>query len=1061
MTRRAVRLSVLAAAMLGAASLLPQTALAQAVSFIARRDLQTGPGPQFVTTADLDRDGVPDLVVANSGAGTVTVLLGRGDGSFRPPRDFAVGAGPYSVAVGDFDGDGRLDLAVANNDAGTVSVLLGNGDGTFGPARDFAAGTNPRSVVAGDFNHDGVQDLVVADYGANAVSVLLGNGDGTFRAPASVAVGTNPFAVSVGDLNGDGVPDVAVANFGSNSVSILLGIGDGTFQPARNTVVGSGPQSVAIGDLNRDGRPDLVVANSTSGSVSVLLGNGDGTFRPSLTFAAGSGPTSVAIAEIDGDGFPDLAVSDYADNAVSVLLGNGDGSFRAARAFGTGSVPQSVVVGDFNGDGVPDLAVANLRSNTASVLFGNGDGTVDVAPAAGAGNSPASVAVGDFNGDGMADLAVANYGSSTVSVLLGDGHGFFQPARDFAAGSSPFFVAAADFNHDGVLDLAVADYGANAVAVLLGNGDGTFQPPVTYATDTNPTFVAVGDVNGDGVPDLAVANSNSSTVSVLLGNGDGTFQPARQLFSGYGPSSIAVGDFNADGRLDLAATAYYSGKIVLFLGNGDGTFQSPQAFTVDSPTGSGPWYVVTGDFDGDGRLDLAVANYQQAGPPGGVVSTVSVLLGNGDGTFRAPQSYGVGGGPVAIALGDFNHDGIPDLAVANHGSNYNSILSVSVLRGNGDGTFQAAQTFGAGSGPNSVTVGDFNRDGVDDLVAANFGSSTVSVLINDTLVQKTATPTFTPAAGTYVGPVTVTLGDTTSGATIYYTTDGSTPTSSSTRYTGPVVVTQTMTVKAIATAGAMLDSDVGSAAYTILIPVAPPTFSPAGGAYVGPQTVTLGDSTSGAAIYYTTDGSTPTSSSTRYTGPITVARSTTLRAMATASGMADSSVASASYTIKAAAPTFGVPAGTYDQPQTVSLGDATGGATIYYTTDGSTPTTASARYTGPISVTRSMTIRAMAAATGMVDSDVAGATYTLQAATPTFDPPSGTYVLPQFVSISDASPGTTIYYTTDGSTPTTTSARYTGPILVVLKTTIRAIAVAPGWSPSNVASATYSNLGGL
>jgi hypothetical protein len=226
--------------------------------------------------------------------------------------------------------------------------------------------------------------------------------------------------------------------------------------------------------------------------------------------------------------------------------------------------------------------------------------------------------------------------------------------------------------------------------------------------------------------------------------------------------------------------------------------------------------------------------------------------------------------------------------------------------------------------------------------------------------------------------------------------------------------------------------------------------------------VTLTDGTAGATIYYTTDGSTPTTSSAAYTGPITVTQTTTIKAMAGAPGYTTSAVASATYTIQVATPTFSVPAGTYSQPRSVALGDTTSGATIYYTTDGSTPTTSSAAYTGPIAVTQTTTIKAMAANPGMANSTVATATYTLQAATPTFSPAGGSYILPQLVSISDSSPGVTIYYTTDGSTPTTSSTRYTGGgILVVLTTTIKAIAVAPGWSQSPVASATYTGLLGL
>jgi hypothetical protein len=172
----------------------------------------------------------------------------------------------------------------------------------------------------------------------------------------------------------------------------------------------------------------------------------------------------------------------------------------------------------------------------------------------------------------------------------------------------------------------------------------------------------------------------------------------------------------------------------------------------------------------------------------------------------------------------------------------------------------------------------------------------------------------------------------------------------------------------------------------------------------------------------------------------------------------DSGVATAIYTIRVTTPTFGLAAGTFNTPQTVPLSDATSGATIYYTTDGSTPTTSSAQYSGPISVTRTMTIRAIAAKSGMANSSEASATYTLQAATPTFNPPSGSYLLPVTVSISDASPGVTIYYTTNGTTPTTSSTQYTGPFLILTTTTVKAIAVAPGWSQSAVATAVYNLL---
>jgi hypothetical protein len=258
-----------------------------------------------------------------------------------------------------------------------------------------------------------------------------------------------------------------------------------------------------------------------------------------------------------------------------------------------------VAVGDFNRDGVPDPAVANaMDPGTVSVLLGNGEGTFRSAVNYAVGGPPHSVAVGDFNGDGIPDLAVAT-DFHTVSVLLGNGDGTFQPAVNYATAFIPVYVAVADFRHNGIIDLVVADEATDPgmVTVLLGNGDGTFWPAVNYATGgVNPMSVAVGDLNGDGIPDLAVVNADSDNVSVLLGNGDGTFQAAVSYAAGVRPVSVAVGDFNGDGTLDLAVAGgpFYDGTVSVLFGNGDGTFHSAVNYAV----GVKPISVAVGDFPG-------------------------------------------------------------------------------------------------------------------------------------------------------------------------------------------------------------------------------------------------------------------------------------------------------------------------------------------------------------------------------------------------------------------------------------------------------------------------------
>jgi len=682
-----------------------------------------GRHPTSVTAGDFNGDGNLDLAVTNDSSNNVSVLLGNGDGTFRAAANYDVGFFPNSVTSGDFNGDGKPDLAVANQGSNNVSVLLGNGDGTFQAAVSYPAGSNPVSVTSGDFNGDGKPDLAVASAGSDLVNVLLGNGDGTFQAAVSYPAGSLPFSVTSGDFNGDGKPDLAVANASSNNVSILLGNGDGTFQAAVSYGVATNPRSVTSGDFNGDGKLDLVTANAYGNNVSILLGNGDGTFQAAVNYDVDFWPLSVTSGDFNGDGKPDLAVANQGSNNVSVLLGNGDGTFQAALSYG-GRTPFSVVSGDFNGDGKPDLAVANRGSNNVSVLLGNGDGTF-LAPASYlAGSNPVSVVSADFNGDGKPDLAVVNNGSNTVSVLLGNGNGTFQAAVSYSVGSAlPVSVTSGDFNGDGKLDLAVALQATDRVSVLLGNGDGTFQAAVPYAVGSGPLSVASGDFNGDGFLDLATANRTN--VSVLLGNGDGTFQPAV----GYGtdPSrrSVTIADFNGDGKLDLALAGGTNpgtndNSVNVLLGNGDGTFQAAVSY---HQTGSVLFSVTSGDFNGDGKLDLVAANgsWDTFAPEG----SVSVLLGNGDGTFQAAVNYAVGFLPLSVMSGDFNGDGKLDLAVANQKSN-----SVSVLLGNGDGTFRVAVSYSAGTAPASVTSGDFNGDGKLDLVTANAYGNNVSILLD-------------------------------------------------------------------------------------------------------------------------------------------------------------------------------------------------------------------------------------------------------------------------------------------------------------------------------------------
>jgi hypothetical protein len=414
-----------------------------------------------------------------------------------------------------------------------------------------------------------------------------------------------------------------------------------------------------------------------------------------------------------------------------VLLGNGDGTFQTPQLFANIELySQFVVAGELNGDGRLDFVMQH--GNSISVRLSNGDGTFLEAPRYAAGSYPTSVAVADFNRDGVLDLAVTDvnsYLNARVFVLLGYADGTFGVASAFSVGGNPTAVAAADLNGDAIPDLAVVDSGNGNtfgdISILIGNGDGTFQAAQTFSTGKYPSGIVVTDFNLDGVLDLAVANRDSDTISVLLGNGDGTFQTALTGPAGVYPHALASGDFDGDGIPDLAVANEHN--IYVMRGFANGGFTIVQVLAQDT----NPLTLAIDDVNADGKLDLLIGGgYPREG--------VSVSLGNGDGTFQeSAQTFAAGDYPASLAVGDFNHDGRLDVAAANRFSD-----DVSLLAGNGDGTFQPALTFRAGLSPISAAAGDFNHDGKLDLVVANYRGTSVSVLINDTAVVNTVIVTY-------------------------------------------------------------------------------------------------------------------------------------------------------------------------------------------------------------------------------------------------------------------------------------------------------------------------------
>jgi hypothetical protein len=676
----------------------------------------TGVGAYDVSVSDVNGDGKPDIVCVNAVGDDLSVLLGSGNGTFLPAKNYKVGLNPYSLALADINGDGIADFVTANRGDNTVSVLLGNGDGTFQTAESFPTGKTPRAVAVGDLDGDGQVDIVTANQGDDTASILIGRGDGTFSFGAeqsAPAPPMAPFQVVVGYVSDGKTPVIVTANRPDNSVSVLIENPDGSFQTKETYPTDRSPFSVAFADVNGDGIPDILTANYDGADVSVLLGNGDGTFQPHRDIPAGSAPYDVKVADLNGDGIPDIIVTNKNDNTVGVILGEGDGAFAPMKTYAVASGPYEVVVTDVDGNGIPDLVVSHFSATVVDVLLGNGDGTFGPTHEFPVGSRPYGLAVADVNGDGKPDIVTSNYRSNNVSVLLGNGNGTFRAPTIYPVGKAPNEVKLADLNGDGNLDIVTANYGSDSVGVLLGNGNGTFQKQRPFPAGSGPASVAMADLNGDHQLDLVVGNRNASTVNVLAGNGDGTFQAPVPFGLGNNRYSVAVADLNGDGTSDVITADEQKNTVTVQLGNGDGTFRPGQTVNV----GAGPTAVAVADLNGDGRLDLVTVNSE--------ADTVSVLLGNGDGSFSVQKSFAVGRSPRAVKVADVDGDGIPDLVVANYNDN-----TVSVLLGEGDGDFRPQQVFSVGAKPYSVAVADVNGDGTPEIITANSASDTVSVLWN-------------------------------------------------------------------------------------------------------------------------------------------------------------------------------------------------------------------------------------------------------------------------------------------------------------------------------------------
>ncbi len=710
--------------------------------------------------------------------------------SFAPVENLPTANESNDIASGDFNGDGLKDLVTVNLAGNSYSVLINNGNGSFYQAVTTAlpSGTNPTSVAVADFNLDGKSDLVITRGGLNSAQIFNGDGQGKFTAGNIITVGSGVQQVAIGDFNNDSRPDFATINTQSFTVALNSATNPGTFTTS-NVSTGGNSLYLLTGDFNNDGKTDVLVSRTNIGYVRLYPGNGNGAFGSPTSIQVGSNPWGATAGDFNKDGKLDVAVVNNLSDTVSILLGTGTGLSTTPITISTIHDPISVDLGDFNNDGKLDLAIVGFDSSSLQVLVGDGAGNFGSSTTYSIGTNPFSVITGRFTPDSSIDIATANYGSDNVSLIKNNCCGtlVMQPTtlQNTTAGS--FYNQPISIDGGGKYSYVVTagtlppglqistDYASGLISGIV-NQPGTYNFTITvsssscssttsrnytivvgnplastsYTTDTiaagsSPFAVIATDLYGEGITDLVVTNSASNSVSTFVGDGLGHFTANETLETAANPVGVAVGDFNEDGQTDIVTANSSDRSISVILSNpsvviGNGT--APSAFLPASNYGfsNSVNAVAVGDFNQDGHQDIAISVDGQT--LGGIIKLYAYVIifnGKGDGTFTTGNRIDITLAVTKIkslAVADFNKDGKQDLVIANYNNK-----NLTVCLATGPNTFSKSLVDVA-SGPTSVKIADFNNDGNLDIVSSNFGANTVSVNLGNGNGGFSATTTY-------------------------------------------------------------------------------------------------------------------------------------------------------------------------------------------------------------------------------------------------------------------------------------------------------------------------------
>ncbi|GIV01471.1 MAG: hypothetical protein KatS3mg015_0301 [Fimbriimonadales bacterium] len=738
------RLLVLSLCLVGALALPSSRAYGTDLFRAPWRAFDVANYPEFapvgMAIGDVDGDGDPDIAVARAyfGSPGLGILKNNGDGTYAEEElyNLAFGQSLGAVALVDMDRDGDLDAVATvsgnNGQENRIAVWRNNGTGTFGSPQFYAAGSDPTGLVVADFNGDGFPDVLCTNgMGAGTIALLRHNGvsgsGAGFLAPSFTTVGPNAMRVTAGDIDHDGDLDVVVGRsdliLGPNGINVLLNNGSGLFSPSQTftAVPSANRQSYAVllVDVDRDGWVDLVTAGATNASTTsgllAIRRNTGGTFGDPQVISLEPWTFTVYgldAADVTGDGWPDILATTPSGRAMdgwNLVPSTGDGSFGTAVFRTAAKWTYEIRAADADADG--DLDVLTLANDSSVItVHQNENGAFPLPPRYSVGTLLQRLRAGDLDRDGDIDL-VSSGGGSSRFILRNNGQGAFS-LQSFSLPFTANDIILADMNNDGYLDVVASSaQQPYNFAVALNNGQGSFLPAVVTTVNANQAGeVGAFDVDNDGFRDVILTEPGAAPggqhIFLFRNLGNGTSFVLARALGGFGPPfGIDGGDLDHDGNVDLVSET--SIGLTVFFGNGDFTFSAPMPVGVDGY----PFRLA--DINADSHLDLI---YQVPQDSFGTVS-VGAMRGFGDGGFDLPfEIDGPNGLEAAFQISsdldvaDVDGDGKPDIVLTNNAPN-----DVSIFRGNGDGTFQPHERYGAGYAVNQTAVADYNGDGQVDL----------------------------------------------------------------------------------------------------------------------------------------------------------------------------------------------------------------------------------------------------------------------------------------------------------------------------------------------------------